>query len=69
MHETQNRDVNKIQNSVIHNADIEWQQGEKIKYFLQRCFEVGHYISIIWLYYIFERKNKSFGIFQLWDLV
>ena len=31
MHETQNRDVNKIQNSVIHNADIEWQQGEKKK--------------------------------------
>ena len=29
MHETQNRDVNKIQNSVIHNADIEGQQGEK----------------------------------------
>ena len=29
MRETQNRDVNKIQNSVIHNADIEWQQGEK----------------------------------------
>ena len=29
MHETQNRDVNKIQNSIIHNEDIEWQQGEK----------------------------------------
>ena len=29
MHETQNRDVNKLQNSVIHNADIEGQQGGK----------------------------------------
>ena len=62
MQETQNRDVNKIQNSVIHNADIEWQQEEK-NYFLQRYFEFSHYISFDYITFLKEKTNT-----KLWHI-
>ena len=70
MHETQNRDVNKIQNSIIHNEDIEWQQGEKkLNTFFKDILNLVIIYHLTILHFWKKKQIKSFGIFQLWDLV